>query len=73
MGTPLITTGVASIPEVVGGKVILCKPASKQALIYAVERLRRADFDDLPVKSFDWRVQFEKIWKLYQQILDDTI
>lgn len=69
LGTPLITTAVASIPEVVGGKVVLIPPENQQAILQAVSRVRKSDFDPIPSKIFDWDLQFAKLWELYQSLI----
>ncbi|MDO4713862.1 MAG: glycosyltransferase [bacterium] len=68
LGTPLITTAVASLPEVVGGKVVLIPPGDGQAIVDAIRRVRKSDFDPLPVKHFDRELQFEQLWELYERI-----
>lgn len=69
--TPLITTQVASIPEVVGGKVLFITPQSTDELINAVDTLLNREVNPLPEKQFDRDSQYEKIDQLYTQLLSN--
>lgn len=68
MGKPLLTTYIASIPEVVRGNVKFISPASKREIIDAI--LQRDEWIDnpdytLPSKEFSWNTTVKELIKLY--------
>jgi len=74
-GTPVVTSGVSSLPEVTGGAALLIDPTDEQALANALievvndERLR-AELREKGIaraKQFTWRDAAEKTLKLYQE------
>ena len=66
--TPLITTCVASLPEVVGGDVIFFKSWNKDSLCEAVRKLKNKDYQKMPEKYFSWDEQYQEILKWYREI-----
>lgn len=71
--TPLITTQIAAIPEVAGGKTLFISPQSVDELINAVDTLLKGKIAPLPEKHFDRSVQYEAIAQLYTQLLSNKI
>jgi len=74
-GTPAVTSGVSSLPEVTGDAALLIDPNDEQALANALieivndERLR-AELREKGIaqaKKFTWRDAAEKTLKLYQE------
>ena len=68
LGTPLITTQVASLPEVVGGKVLFFDAGKKASLCEAVLKLKSGDYQPLAEKRFSRDQQYQAILKWYQQV-----
>lgn len=68
LGTPLITTQVASLPEVVGGKTILIPPQSKAQLLTAIQKLLNWDYALLPDRHFDRWEQYNLLFALYEEL-----
>src|SRR5215475_7735138 len=74
-GTPVVTSGVSSLPEVTGGAALLIDPNDERALANALieivsnERLR-AELRERGIaqaKKFTWRDAAEKTLRLYQE------
>jgi glycosyltransferase involved in cell wall biosynthesis len=69
MNKSLLTTYIASIPEVVWGNVRFISPASKREIIQAIlERDQRVGNPDfmIPYKEFSWNVTVKELIKLYR-------
>jgi len=68
MKKPLLTTYIASIPEVVRGNVKFIAPASKREIIQAIlerdQRIGNAEFF-IPTKDFSRNTTVREIIKLY--------
>lgn len=69
MQIPLITTRIASIPEVVSGKVIFIAPNNPDSLIQGVKKLKNQTFDLVSPKDFDRNIQYSLINELYHALL----
>jgi len=69
MEKPLITTDVASIPEVVSGNVKFVSPGNVEEIVKAVKEIISPDchtaFAMTGDKIFSWDETVEKIEKLY--------
>ena len=67
LGKPLVTTLVASIPEVVWGQVKFIVPGSVQQLVDAILSYKKdqQSFSTLPLKHFDWKDTVDQIERLY--------
>lgn len=67
MNKPLITTFVASIPEVVSGKVIFVRPGVSWDILQWIISFQQNQqvWEDLPAKKFDWDVTVDSIEALY--------
>ena len=68
MKKPLLTTYIASIPEVVRGNVKFIPPTSKREIIQAIlERDLWVDNPDyiIPYKEFSWNTTVKELIKLY--------
>jgi glycosyltransferase involved in cell wall biosynthesis len=67
MQKPLITTFIASIPEVVSGKVIFVPPGSSDAIAKALLAIKKNQsiFADTPTLSFHWDDTVSQLSKLY--------
>ena len=68
MQIPLITTHIASIPEVVSGKVVFIAPKSPESIIQGVKKLKNQNFDAVFPKVFDRTVQYHLISSLYAKL-----
>lgn len=70
MQKPLITTYVASIPEVVSWKVVFVSPGSSQQIIDAILKIKenQEDIETLPMKKFDRDTTIEIIEEIYQSL-----
>ena len=75
-GTPVVTSNVSSLPEVVGDAAILVDPYDPEAI---AEGMRRALTDqelraDLRarglarVKQFSWARSVQRVWEIYQEV-----
>jgi hypothetical protein len=65
MGKVLLTTQVASIPEVVSGQVKLISPGSREAIIQGIQEIRKKPLPSLPQKTFDRDESVKKVEELY--------
>ncbi len=63
----LITTHVASLPEVVSGSVVFVQPWSSKEILEALLKVKNSqqDIDILPAKIFDRNTTVDEIEKLY--------
>ena len=68
MQIPLITTRIASIPEVVSGKVVFIAPKSPESIIQGVKKLKNQIFDPVSPKVFDRTIQYHLISSLYAKL-----
>lgn len=76
-GTPVITSNVSSMPEVVGDSGLLVDPNSPDAIADAVLRLYKdrifyADLVDkgfTRVKPFTWQNTAEQVARIYEKLL----
>jgi len=65
METPLITTNVSSIPEVVWWSVKFISPQSSEQIIDAIREYREKWFSFYPRQSFSWKKSINSILSLY--------
>lgn len=70
MQKPLITTYIASLPEVVWGRTIFIKPWSSKQILDSILLIKenQQDIETLPVKSFYRNDTVEKIEDIYETI-----
>jgi len=74
-GTPVVTSGVSSLPEVTGGAALLIDPNDEHSLAKALieivsDDLLRAELREKGIaraKKFTWRDAAEKTLRLYQE------
>ena len=66
---PLITTNVASVPEVVYGTVQFVEPGSSEDIVKAVQAMREGKFETIPPKSFQRSDCIDKVDTIYQSLL----
>lgn len=69
IGRPLITSYVASIPEVVHGKVVFVEPQSSQAIVNAVVKVQNNDYTHIDPKLFPWEKTIDDIEQLYKDFI----
>lgn len=71
MQKPLITTSVASLPEVVWGLTIFIQPWSCKQILDAILTIKenQQDVELLPVKNFDWNESVHKIEEIYDSLV----
>jgi glycosyltransferase involved in cell wall biosynthesis len=77
-GTPVITSNVSSLPEVVGDAALLIDPYEPAAIAQAMHRvltepslredLRRRGL--LRVKDFSWERSIRRVHEIYQEVLE---
>ena len=67
LGTPLITTQIASLPEVVGGNVLFFAPWSVVDLLTAVKKLKTEDYQPLAERKFSRDEQYTALLKWYRK------
>ena len=61
----LITSNLAAIPEVVSGNVILMSPPSSKWICESIQKIKKWNFEKIPVKSFNWDDMVDKVEVLY--------
>jgi glycosyltransferase involved in cell wall biosynthesis len=66
---PLITSYVASIPEVVHGKVVFVEPQSSQAIVDAVIKVKNDQFEHIDAKAFPREKTIDGIEQLYTDFI----
>lgn len=66
MGKPLLTTYIASIPEVVRGKVKFIAPGSTKEIVHGVQDMYNGKYTEIPQKKFSRDDTVKKIEKLYK-------
>jgi glycosyltransferase involved in cell wall biosynthesis len=76
-GTPVITSNVSSLPEVVGGAALLIDPLDPAAIAEAMRRvlmdsdlredLRRRGLDR--VREFSWERSVRRVREIYEEVL----
>ncbi len=79
-GTPVLTSDSTSLAEIAGEAAILCDPASEEDIADGMYRLiteqktrERLSRDGRErVKRFDWDASAEELFKLYEEILNET-
>jgi len=69
IGTPVVASKVGSIPEVISGKHILVEPGSPSALMAAILRVFKKQWDILPAKKFTWNAMVQSYEELYQELV----
>ena len=69
IGKPLITTYVASIPEVVSWNVVFVQPQSSQAIVDGVKKMQNNDYPQLQSKSFPWSATILWIEEIYDTFI----
>ncbi len=69
IGKPLITSYVASIPEVVHGRVVFVEPQSSQAIVDAVVKVQSNDYTHIDLKKFPWEKTIDGIEQLYTDFI----
>ncbi|HCB51388.1 TPA: hypothetical protein DEP21_02315 [Patescibacteria group bacterium] len=67
MDKPLITTYVASLPEVVSGKVVFVRPGSSYDILESLLTIKEDQqiWENLPVKNFSWNTTVDAIEHFY--------
>lgn len=70
LGTPLLTTYIASLFEVLWGEVVFIEPGSIDAIVGGVQKLREKNFaTNSPIKVFSWEETFSQLQEIYQSFL----
>jgi glycosyltransferase involved in cell wall biosynthesis len=80
-GTPVVTSGVSSLPEITGGAAMLIDPNDEQSLAKALieiisDDLLRARMREKGIaqaKKFTWRAAAEKTLRLYQEAYSQNL
>ncbi|MCK9272039.1 glycosyltransferase family 4 protein [Candidatus Gracilibacteria bacterium] len=69
LGQNLIVTNIASLPEVVGGKVNFIEPSNSQDIIEAVLKFKSGTFESISEKRFEWSENIKKTLEVYREVL----
>ncbi len=80
-GTPVVTSNVSSIPEVVGEAGIMVDPNSVDAITQAVMTIYKDPFLQsqliekglLRVKSFTWESTAQQVASVYEEVIRNTV
>ena len=73
LGKPLITTNVASVPEVVYGTVKFVEPGSSEDVVKAVQTMKDGQFNSIPPKKFERSDCIQKVETIYQRLIDKKV
>jgi hypothetical protein len=65
----LLVSKVASLPEVVSGKVNFCNPDDPQTLVDGAIKFYKYEHESIPDKVFSWEENIEKTLKIYTQLI----
>jgi len=66
--TPLVTTYVASLPEVTWGDVVFFAPDNIEELCKAVHKLKVWEYKKLEERRFSWDEQYAKLLERYKSL-----
>lgn len=69
MKKPIVVSQVASLPEVVSGRVVFSKPADSKSIAEGVIRVALKKWTVMPNKKFYWFNACQSHLKLYQKII----
>lgn len=69
VGTPVVATDNASIPEVIWGKHILIPPKDSNAISSAVIDVSKGNYTTSKKKIFDWKTSVESYLQIYRQLI----
>jgi glycosyltransferase involved in cell wall biosynthesis len=65
----LITTNIASIPEIASWKVSFVEPSNSEDIVEKVIALKNGEFQKIPKKMFFWEDYMKKVIKIYDKII----
>jgi len=76
-GTPVITSNVSSLPEIVGEKGVMVSPDDPIALCHAMQKLvlntqYRSEmilYGLKRAKEFSWKKTAEMTWQVYEEVI----
>ncbi len=68
LGQSLVASGVASLPEVVSGKINFSEPANSEDIAQKVIDFYEGHFEEISDKRFEWRKNVEKTLEIYKQV-----
>lgn len=69
IGTPVVASNVASIPEVVSGKHVLVPPRDSQAIARGVVQVKKEKYTSTKKRIFSWKKNIERVIKTYEQLI----
>ena len=69
MERPIVSTDVASLPEVVSGKYVLVNPRSPNEIAGAISKVYHGDVETSPKKTFTWNECADSYLKVYEDLL----
>jgi glycosyltransferase involved in cell wall biosynthesis len=73
LGTPIVVSRVASLPEVVSGKVIFVEPGNVKNLESGLQKAVEGKFEIIAPKHFSWEKNVRKHLKLYKSLSLGTL
>jgi len=71
LGTPVVSSKVGSIPEVIFGKFVLVPPADPRAIANGVKKMYNLEYSILPKKTFLWEDSVMKHLCLYNALISN--
>jgi glycosyltransferase involved in cell wall biosynthesis len=71
LGTPVISSGQAALPEVVGGQFINMASLSVEGLVEAMEKAFRGEWEEKPPRRFALEQTVEAYIRTYQELLSN--
>lgn len=69
LGTPLISSGQAALPEVVGGKYIEMEALTVEALVAAMHKAYQGEWEEKAPKRFELDTTVQAYMELYRQLI----
>lgn len=70
MGIPLISSDQTALREVVSGTFLKMKEHTPEALVEALEKAKRGEWEKTPIKRFDLKDTVERYIGIYEDLLD---
>jgi len=69
LGQPLVVTNVASLTEVVSGKINFIEPANEHDIAQKIIDFHQGKYQSIAEKKFYWKDNVEQTLSLYQSLL----
>ncbi|MBR9703529.1 glycosyltransferase family 4 protein [Candidatus Woesearchaeota archaeon] len=69
--TPVVASGVASIPEVISGKHVLVRPRSPKGIAEGILAVKARKYKNTRQKKFLWKSNLERVETVYADLLEE--